>query len=120
MDRRAAFLKNDGTLVDLDGVSNIKFPTATAGDYYVVITHRSESSVMTANPVTISFSPTLYDMRTDQSKAYGTNAMKDLGGGYYGMISGDANGNGQIQNNDSPTIGQYRTGNQDIKKGIII
>ncbi len=117
VDRRAAFLKNDGTLVDLDGVSNIKFPTATAGDYYVVITHRNHLSVMTANPVTISFSPTLYDMRTDQSKAYGTNAMKDLGGGYYGMISGDANGNGQIQNNDSETYWAVQNGQSGYKEG---
>lgn len=69
VDRRAAFIKNDGTLVDLDGVSNIKIPTAAAGNYYVVIIHKNHLAVMTANPITISFSPTLYDMRTDISKA---------------------------------------------------
>ena len=34
VDKRAAFIKNNGTLIDLNGVSNIKFPTATAGNYY--------------------------------------------------------------------------------------
>lgn len=96
VDRRAAFIKNDGTLVDLDGVSNIKFPTATAGDYYVVIIHRNHLSVMTATPVTISLSPTLYDMRTDINKAFGTNAMKDLGGGYYGIYTADTDGSGTV------------------------
>ena len=96
VERRAAFIKNDGTLVDLDGVSNIKFPTATAGDYYVVIIHRNHLSLMTSAPVTISFSPTLYDMRTDLTKAYGTNAMKSLGGGYYGAYTADTDGSGTV------------------------
>jgi len=83
-ERRAAFLKNDGTLVDLDGVSNIKFSSITEGDYYVVIIHRNHLSVMTATPVTISFNPTLYDMRNNVSNVYGTNAVKNLGEGNYG------------------------------------
>jgi hypothetical protein len=96
VERRAAFIKNDGTLVDLDGVSSIKFPTATAGNYYVVIIQRNHISVMTANPVTISYNPTLYDMRTDLSKAYGINAMKSLGGGYYGAYTADTDGSGTV------------------------
>ncbi|NOX19613.1 MAG: hypothetical protein GXO87_15200 [Chlorobi bacterium] len=44
---RAAFLKNDGTLVDLDGTSPVDFPNSSAGNYYVVIKHRNHLSVMT-------------------------------------------------------------------------
>ena len=95
-DRRAAFLKNDGSLVDLDGTSNIKFPSAPAGDYYVVVIHRNHLPVMTANKVTISYSPVLYDMRTNSSNVYGTNAVKDLGGGYYGIYTGDTDGSGTV------------------------
>ncbi len=95
VDRRAAFLKNDGTLVDLDGVSNIKFPTATAGDYYVVIIHRNHLAVMTKYPVTVSFSPTFYDM-TDIDNVYGTNAMKYMGGVYYGAYTADTDGSGTV------------------------
>jgi len=116
-DTRAAFIKNDGTLVDLDGVSNIKFPTAPAGDYYVVIIHRNHLPVMTANKVTISFSPTLYDMRNNVANVYGTNAVKDLGDGNYGMVSGDANGNGQIQNNDSETFWAVQNGQSGYREG---
>lgn len=100
VDRRVAFIKNDGTLVDLDGVSNIKFPTATAGDYYVVIIHRNHLAVMTSTPITISFSPTLYDMRTDLSKAFGTNSMKSLVGGYYGTYTADTDGSGTVNATD--------------------
>jgi hypothetical protein len=45
--RRAAFLKSDGSLVDLDGVSSVKFPAVTPGDYYVVVRHRNHLAVMT-------------------------------------------------------------------------
>ena len=95
-DKRAAFLKNDGTLVDLDGVSNIKFSSAPAGDYYVVVIHRNHLPVMTATKVTISYSPVLYDMRTNSANVYGTNAVKDLGGGYYGIYTGDTDGSRTI------------------------
>jgi len=100
VETRAAFLKNDGTLVDLDGTSNIKFPSTPEGDYYVVIKHRNHLPVMTANKVGINFSPTLYDMRTDITKAYGINALKNLGGGYFGIFTADTDGSGTVNAGD--------------------
>jgi hypothetical protein len=97
---RAAFLKNDGTLVDLDGTSNIKFPSTPEGEYYVVIRHRNHLPIMTANKVGISFNPTLYDMRTDLTKAYGTNALKNLGGGFFGIFTADTDGSGTVNAGD--------------------
>jgi hypothetical protein len=35
-------------------------------------------------------------MRTDLSKAYGINAMKSLGGGYYGAYTADTDGSGTV------------------------
>jgi hypothetical protein len=56
---------------------------------------------MTAAAIPLSSSSSLYDFTTSQSRTYGTNSMKDLGGGiYFGMFAGDANANGQVQNND--------------------
>jgi hypothetical protein len=97
---RAAFLKNDGALVDLDGSSNIKFPSTPEGEYYVVIRHRNHLPIMTANKVGINFSPELYDMRTDLSKAYGTNALKNLGGGFFGIFTADTDGSGTVNASD--------------------
>ena len=98
--RRAAFLLSDGSVVDLDGVSSVKFPTVTPGDYYVVIRHRNHLAVMTADKVTLSGLPTLYDMSSDLLKAYGTNAMKDLGGGAFGLYTGDGNRDGFVTSTD--------------------
>jgi hypothetical protein len=100
--RRAAFLKSDGSLVDLDGVSQVDFFSVSAGNYYLVIYHRNHLPIMTANPVELTGSPTLYDLSGSLSQAYTTGQppMKDLGGGKFGMFSGDASKDGQIDADD--------------------
>ncbi|MBE0572723.1 MAG: hypothetical protein IH618_14365 [Ignavibacteriaceae bacterium] len=98
--RRAAFLMSDGSVVDLDGVSSVKFPGVVPGDYYVAIHHRNHLAVMTSNPVTLSFSPDLYDFSTAQSQAYGSSAMKDVGVGVFGMYTGDGNQDGFVTSTD--------------------
>ena len=85
---RAAFLKSDGTIVDMDGTSPVDFWGIPDGSYYIVIKHRNHLSVMSASTVSLpNSSGTVYDFTTSQSQAYGTNPMIDLGEGKYGMIS---------------------------------
>jgi hypothetical protein len=97
---RAAFLKKDGTIVGTDGISPVTFPGLSPGNYYVVIRHRNHLAIMTASAIPLSSSSALYDFTTSQSQAYGTNAMKDLGGGYFSTYSGDANNDGQVDADD--------------------
>lgn len=98
--RRAAFLRSNGTLVDLDGTSNVSFPGVPAGNYYLVVYHRNHLPIMTANPVQVSETPTLYDLSTGLGQAFGTNAMKDLGGGVYGLYTADTDGSGTVNATD--------------------
>jgi hypothetical protein len=101
--RRAAFLKNDGSIVDLDGSSPVKFSTISDGDYYIVVRHRNHLAVMSATAQSFSTGAiTDYDFTTAQSKAYGTNAMKDLLGNatVFGMFGGNGNGDGFITASD--------------------
>ena len=53
--RRAALLKSDGSIVDLDGLSQVKFKGIVPGSYYIVIKHRNHLPIMSANPVNLSF-----------------------------------------------------------------
>jgi hypothetical protein len=96
--KRAAFLKSDGSIVDLDGVSAVSFSNVPDGNYYLAIHHRNHLSIMSAS--TLPFSngsiTTIYDFTTGQNKAYGTNPMVALSGGGFGMIAGDANNSGII------------------------
>ena len=101
---RAAFLKSDGTLVDVDGTSPVSFSGIPPDDYYIIIKHRNHLAVMSSVAVTLSNITATYDFTVAQTQAYGSNAMADLGDGNFGMIAGDGNGNGQIQNNDSENI----------------
>jgi hypothetical protein len=86
--RRAAFIKNNGNIVDLDGTSLVSFPGVTSGNYYVIITHRNHISAMSANKISLSESSPLYDFTTSPSKAFG-NDLADLGNGKFGMYAGD-------------------------------
>ena len=53
--RRAALLKSDGSVVDLDGSSQVKFKGIVPGNYYIVVRHRNHLPIMSANPVNLSF-----------------------------------------------------------------
>ena len=119
--RQAAFLKSDGSIVDLDGLSQVKFKGITPGNYYIVIRHRNHLPIMSANPVTLlTGSSVLYDFSTSQTQAYGTNPMKDLGGGIFAMIAGDMNGDGNVDyaidllNNWVPSFGLHGYYSEDI------
>lgn len=88
--RRAAFIKSDGSVVDLDGISHVKLPGLTPGNYFIVIGHRVHLPVMTTNAEPLSLNSPLYDFTTGVSKYYGADA-KDLGDGLFAMYGGDAN-----------------------------
>ena len=49
---RSFFLRNDGMLTDLDGVTtNLQFDEVEQGYYYIVVKHRSHLDIMSANSV---------------------------------------------------------------------
>ncbi|MCD4735829.1 MAG: hypothetical protein K8R53_07270 [Bacteroidales bacterium] len=55
-----------------------------------------------------------YDFITPAGQAYGTDAQKELGGGIFGMISADANADGDI-NADDKTIWTSQAGTKGYK-----
>jgi len=97
---RAAFIKSDGTVVDTSSAGPVKFSTVAAGNYYIVLRHRNHLAIMSAATAALSASSTVYDFSTSQGKAYGTDAMKQVSTGIYGMYGGEANGDGQITSSD--------------------
>jgi LmbE family N-acetylglucosaminyl deacetylase len=96
---RAAFIKGNGSIVDLDGVSPVAFANLAAGNYYVVVRHRNHLAVMSASAVALSASSGLYDFSTGLLRYYGGDA-KDLGGGKFGLYAGDGNGDGGVYAED--------------------
>ena len=101
--RRAAFIREDGRIVDLDGVSDVSFRTLPDNNYFLVIRHRNHLGIRSATVRAMTSTmgiqvPAVYDFSTAQSQAYQnpaitTNAaMVDLTGGAFGMLGGNANG----------------------------
>ena len=97
---RAAFLKSNGTIVDLDGSSPVDFIGISPGDYYIVIEHRNHLAVMSSAAVPLPNS-SVYDFTTSFTSTYGTNPMYTLSDGKLGMWAGDVDGNGTIKYNGS-------------------
>ncbi len=104
--RQAAFLRNDGSVAGLDGVSPLTFGSDLTGSYYIVVKHRNHLSVISSQPVKLVNSSIQYDFTTSQNKAYGDSSLVDLGNGVYGMIGGDVDANGTINDTDVIDVSQ--------------
>ncbi|RLD59060.1 MAG: hypothetical protein DRJ05_06995, partial [Bacteroidetes bacterium] len=115
--RQAGLLLKDGSIVGTDGISNLIFGIAVTQNLYVIIWHRNHLGIMSSIPVTYSGGIYPYDFTTAISKAYGTNAQISLGGGEYGMYSGDADGNGNVHQNDIDIIWSVDAGKNGYYRG---
>jgi hypothetical protein len=96
--RKAGFLKDDGSITYLDGNSNIGFVKNISNNLFVVVRHRNHLPILTSSALVPVSGKYTYDFSV--SGAFGTNAMKDFGGGTFVMIAGDMNADGVIDNND--------------------
>jgi hypothetical protein len=119
---RAAFILNTGMIVDLDGTSDVAVDYVFNDDIFVAVWHRNHLAAMTSASVVQDPGDSFYnfDFTDAQSKAY-NNGQKDLGGGFFGLYGGDADGNGQVQPQDKnlywlPQFGQagYKEGDFDL------
>lgn len=117
--KRAAFVRSDGSIVDLDGRNYVSFWGVNSGDYYIIIHHRNHLSVMSAGKVALTESSILYDFTFSNSSAYG-NELADLGNGAYGMYSGDGDANETVNVLDYGIVGNklfqigYLAGDLDL------
>lgn len=103
--RRAAFLKKNGAVTDLDGISSLCVPALAAGSYFIAIRHRNHLPVMSATAVQLDTSATTFDFRTARTQYYGGDAAL-LPGGRYGMVAGNADVNNGIGATDLARIRQ--------------
>ena len=100
---RSAFLKSNGYLMDDGGSEKILMPLpgVSAGNYYIVVRHRNHLAIMSASTHYLQYSgSTVYDFTDALSKAYGTNPMKLLATGIYGLFTGDANASSVVDSTD--------------------
>ena len=116
--RRAAMIREDGRIVDhQDTASVAAFRTVPNGNYHLMIRHRNHlpirtSAVMTLDG-TMGFAAPLRDFTTDQATAFqnpsvtSNTAMKDFGGGVFGMWGGNVNSDGFVRVSGLISINDY-------------
>ncbi|RLD59270.1 MAG: hypothetical protein DRJ05_06640, partial [Bacteroidetes bacterium] len=122
--RDAGFILNDGSVVDLDGVSNLFFSGSVTNNLYVVVYHRNHLGVMSSVPLIFGGGAFTYDFTTSAGQAHGSNEVS-LGGGKYGLFGGDMNGDGTIDasdlsgqwNNNAGTTG-YLSGDANMDSQV--
>ena len=108
--QQAAFLLNDGSVVGLDGLAILSFNHSIIQSLFIVIWHRNHLGIISANSLTESEGIYTYDFTIGNNQAYGTDAQKDLGSNVYGMIGGDANADGFINDDDKIEVWNIETG----------
>jgi lysophospholipase L1-like esterase len=96
--RRAAFLRNDGKIVYLDGTEGIRFVKNISNDLFVSVHHRNHLPVLTASALIETSGIYPYDFSLSGAHG-GPNAMKNVNGSLV-MIAGDMDANGQIDLDD--------------------
>ncbi len=104
--RKAAFLRNDGRVVGLNGTPVLDFGALTiSSNLFVLVHHRNHLSVLSATGLTQTGGIYTYNFSTGSGQAYGgINAHKQIGPDIWGMFSGDGNSDGNISSGDeSPT-----------------
>jgi hypothetical protein len=108
--RKAGFLLNNGTVVDIDGVTPLSFDIAKQGASFIVIRHRNHLGVL-SNSIPSNAAGSFandYSVLANSYKVSGAPSdpmvLLSGGGGKYGLWAGDANKNGVVNSTDVSAV----------------
>lgn len=98
---RAAFVKQDGSIVDIDGVTAVNFIGVTPGNYFVAIKHRNHLAIRSSATIDFSSGSGNYDFTTGSNKAFQNQSYTSTVqmGNVWAMRAGNANSNNSIKYN---------------------
>ncbi len=108
-----AFLMEDGTIIAMDGSTQLTFEVTPVNDLFLVIWQRNHLGVISANPLTEVGGVYPYDFSIGASQAYGgASAQVQLSSipEIWGMMAGDGDGSGNITISDKNNIWNIQTG----------
>lgn len=92
---RCGLIKNNGTIVGVNGASGITF-NAVPGEYHIAVRHRNHLGVMTGEPLALSPSGASLDLRVTSTPTHGTDA-RAAAFGRSALWSGDVNTDGELK-----------------------
>ena len=118
--RRAAFLKQNGAIVDTSGTNLLSFNLLPVSDsIYLVIRHRNHLGVMTSVALENAGGDVYsYDFTSNANRVHGGIAgYKVLKEGVYGLVSGDGNADGNINTVDILQTWEIKAGSNVYHPG---
>ncbi|MCD4730195.1 MAG: choice-of-anchor J domain-containing protein [Bacteroidales bacterium] len=105
IDRQAAFIKDDGSIVGIDGSYTPYFDVPVTENLYVVLWHRNHLGILSANALLNDNGNYIYDFTSSETNTYGgKSGCKEVASGVWAMPGSDGNANGQIENWDKNNI----------------
>jgi uncharacterized protein YjdB len=90
---RSGLLQRDGDIVELDGVSSLRFPEIKMDDYFVAVRHRNHLGVMTQNALTAVELTQVIDFRLSSTPTFDFGTTKGNGYDYTGLAQKPVFGN---------------------------
>lgn len=120
--RKAGLIRQNGSIIDPTG-SPLTFQVPS-DQYYISVRHRNHLMIRSTSPVSLTAGQTTSYNFTTAGNSVGGKQI-DTSPVVWGMIAGDVNGNGQIQNNDNEDfidlqIGQTGYRSADINMDGIV
>jgi hypothetical protein len=93
---RPALVCRNGTVVDVDGSSNLRMGSLPAGNYFVSVKHRNHLPVMTLDPVLLGPLTPVLDLTSGEVPTFGEQAQTVIGATRC-LWPGDVNGDGVVK-----------------------
>ncbi|HPE56260.1 MAG TPA: S8 family serine peptidase [Bacteroidales bacterium] len=116
--RQACFLKSDGTIVDTSGTEMPSFTLTVSDSLFLVIHHRNHLKIMSSIALKDDGNGIYsFDFSNNINKAFGIDPMKILAPGIYGVVSGDVNADGSINEADLDSGWDNFSGNRGYQSG---
>ncbi|MBN1337782.1 MAG: PKD domain-containing protein [Bacteroidales bacterium] len=116
--RSAVFLKDDGSIVDLDGSSLPRIGFDVNNNLYAVIWHRNHLGIMSANPLTEVGGVYMYDFSSSSSQVYGgALGAKEVSPGVWALAAGDGNADNLVGTPDKNDVWAVQAGTSGYLMG---
>ncbi len=110
--QQSVFLKSDGSVVDLDGISLPYFSFSPVSGLFVVVWHRNHLGIISNFPLAETGGVYHYDFTTQADQVFGTlSGYKEIMPGIFGLVGGDGNSDGTINSIDKVSIWDVQSGN---------
>ncbi|MFU8842971.1 MAG: hypothetical protein ACNA7V_04090 [Bacteroidales bacterium] len=112
------FLLKNGSVRALDGINFPIFYSPEEDNLYLKVFHRNHLAMRSSNPLLFVNDTINYDFSLSADMSIGgAFSQKQLAPGIWGMISGDGNADGQIDNRDKNKIWYEQEGSSGYFSG---